>query len=364
MNVGILTHYQVESHGARLQLYAMSSILKELGHNPFVLTYTKSFDFASEYNANKFNVSLKNIPWYLKEYLIKKGPGILINAASKHRVLTRFNDEHFTYKRFSDADLDVAIVGADEVFSLDFGVNYPMFGHGVDAKRMVAYAPSFGQTDLAKVDHWHCRTLMESGLKNFSALSARDDSTRKMLKKLTGRNVPIVCDPALLYSFEKEMSDFSKGNEGKFIALYGYNTNLNEDWQIQQIRNYADRHSYKVYSIGGYHRWCDKQIVCDPLEMIHWFKRATCVVTDTFHGTIASVIARSPVAVYVRDTNNVKLDYLLHQLGLESRKASRDRTVCDVFSEKQDFETVEAEVRQLREAGLKYLMGALEENNE
>ena len=48
MKIGILTHYNVSSHGAYLQLYAMSRILQERGHEPFVLTYRKNFDFAEE----------------------------------------------------------------------------------------------------------------------------------------------------------------------------------------------------------------------------------------------------------------------------------------------------------------------------
>ena len=39
MKIGILTHYNVNNQGAQLQLYALSSYLKELGHDVYVLTY-------------------------------------------------------------------------------------------------------------------------------------------------------------------------------------------------------------------------------------------------------------------------------------------------------------------------------------
>lgn len=359
MKVGILTHYQVESHGACLQLYAMQKVLQGLGHEVVVLTYPKNFDFADNYNSNKFNISPKNIPWYIKEYLIKQGPGIVYGSYKKHKDLADFVRTTFSFSRYSDAGVDVCVVGADEVFSLEYGVNIPMYGHGVDAGAMIAYAPSFGQTDLNRIDRFHCRNLISSGLGNFAALSVRDEGSRRIVNELTGRDAEIVCDPALLYTFADEKKRVNDSSDSDYIALYSYNTYMNEQWQIDQIREFAQQRGLKVYSVGSYHKWCDKQVSCDPLELLDYFSRATYVITDTFHGTICSTIVKTPVAVYVRDSNNVKLDYLLEQLGLTDRKAGKDKSLQNIFAKPEEFSKVDERVAKLRSRSMEYLRSAL-----
>ena len=78
MKIGILTHYNVNNQGAQLQLYALYHYLKSLGHDMYVLTYNKNFDFIPE-EAEKNNVSLGSVPYYIRNYLI----GIFINNFNK-----------------------------------------------------------------------------------------------------------------------------------------------------------------------------------------------------------------------------------------------------------------------------------------
>lgn len=359
MKIGILTHYQVESHGACLQMYALKKVLEGLGHDVVILTYSKNYDFSSDYDSNKYSVSIRNAPWYIKEYLIKQGPGILFYSYRKHVKLAAFIKRNFTYSSYSAAKVDVAIVGADEVFSLQHGPNIAMYGHGVSADRMVAYAPSFGQTDIPRIRDFHCEHLISSGLNSFARLSVRDRGSWEVVRDLTGLDVPIVCDPALLYSFKEEKREFEASGRDDYIAVYSYNTCMNEDWQINQVREFAKENGLKVYSVGSYHKWCDKQISCDPLELLQYFSRAAYVVTDTFHGTICSTITQTPVAVYVRDTNNVKLDFLLDQLGLANRKAGKQKDIREVFMDPEDFSDIERRIAVLREQGMCYIKEAL-----
>ena len=67
--------------------------------------------------------------------------------------------------------LDCTIVGADEVFALENGVNFVMFGHGITSPKIIAYAPSAGQTDLSRVERFGCKELIISGLGKFESLS-------------------------------------------------------------------------------------------------------------------------------------------------------------------------------------------------
>lgn len=130
------------------------------------------------------------------------GLGCLFYQFKKQQVLKKFREDNFKMLPYTEsAQLDCVIVGADEVFSLENGVNFVMFGHGITSPRLVAYAPSAGQTDLARVEKFGCKELLASGFGKFTALSARDVGTQQLLHELTGKDAPIVCDPALLYPF-------------------------------------------------------------------------------------------------------------------------------------------------------------------
>ena len=71
MKAGIITHYDVHNHGAHLQLYALSSQLKELGFEAKALRYKKNYDFMGHTLDKKYSISLRSIPTYVK-YLFAK----------------------------------------------------------------------------------------------------------------------------------------------------------------------------------------------------------------------------------------------------------------------------------------------------
>lgn len=359
MKIGILTHYQVESHGACLQHYALTQYLRKMGHDVYTLSYRKNMDFADVADQKKFSVGLSSIPFYIKEYLLKKGPNFVWTMYKKHEGLSGFNKNNFKFLPYGTADVDAVVVGSDEVWSLQLGANMMMYGHGVDTKQMIAYAPSFGQTDVKQIEKHRCRELIASGLAAFSALSARDLRSQAIAKELSGKDVQLVCDPVLLYGFEKELEQYHPMTKEKYVVVYGYNSNMNEPDRIAAIRSYAKKKGAKVYSVGAYHKWCDKQVACDPIEMLYWFKGAEAVFTDTFHGTITAYLGKTPIAVYVRSTNNVKLDHLLSLLGLENRKVTADRDIETIMSEPVDYDMLHKNFEPIREQSAQYLCNAL-----
>ena len=73
MKIGILTHYNVNNQGAQLQLFALNQVIKDMGHEPYVLTYTKNYDFAAPEIKLRNNISPSSVPYILKEFLLKKG---------------------------------------------------------------------------------------------------------------------------------------------------------------------------------------------------------------------------------------------------------------------------------------------------
>ena len=81
--------------------------------------------------------------------------------------------------------------------------------------------------------------------------------------------------------------------------------------------------------------WCDEHFEGNPFEVLDLFRHADYAITDTFHGTIFSIINRLKFVTLIRDSiggvygNQEKLQDLLNRLGLHDRSYSNDRDELD-----------------------------------
>jgi hypothetical protein len=362
MKIGILTHYDVNNQGAQLQLYAMYHLLEDMGHRPVVLTYKKNYDFVPELERRN-QITLASVPYILRNFLLAKGPRLTWHNVRKYTRNKRLRTRNLRHAPYCMADIDAAIVGADEVFSLELGVNMMMFGHGVNTSNMIAYAPSCGQTDIERIEHYHCKALMSSGLRCFVALSARDKRTQEIIEALTGRSVERACDPALLYKFPIKSYALPRATpKCDYMVVYSYDARFTAKGEIEAIRNYAREHNLKCVSVGTYHGWCDINIPCNALEWLRCIAEAKVVVTDTFHGTIAAAITSRPMAIhYSKQVNASKMLDLVEHLGLNERmmRSVTYEELKRVFDTRQDMDALTKRIEAMREASMRYLHKAL-----
>ena len=360
MKIGILTHYNVYNMGAQLQMLSLEAYLSELGHEVRILTYEKNFDFI-EGEKERNSASWKALPFYIKHYLLEKGPGLTLFNYRKVKAINRSLREH-SFAPYDRSGCDVVVIGSDEVFSIDVGCNAMMYGYGLGGMPAVAYAPAFGRTTEEMLRDRNCYELVRDGLKRMFALSARDTHTREMIRNLTGREVPLVCDPVLLYdghSFSRPVKPIGK----PYLLVYAYDANMSDKSEIAAIRAYAKKHGLLTVSVGTYHGWCDRNIACGPLEWFQYFRNAACVVTDTFHGSVVSMKNHCRVAVFIRQSINAfKLQSLLDVTGMKDRQlaAITEEELERVLSQPVDYGETDRRIGQLAEQSGRYLKNALE----
>lgn len=96
----------------------------------------------------------------------------------------------------------------------------------------------------------------------------------------------------------------------------------------------------------------------DPVTLLSYFRDAQCVVTDTFHGSVMSILVNAELAVILRNNSN-KLGYLLEEYTLSKRIISEDRGLNELFSEEIDWEKVNAHLLKKRESSMAYLTNCL-----
>ena len=360
MKIGILTHYNVNNQGAQLQMLAMKYYLEEMGHQVCILSYEKNFDF-DKAEAKKNSMSLRNFPYYIKNYMFDKGIALTLFNTRKALVHKK-SRENLDFQPYDQNDCDAVIIGSDEVFSIDVGCNKMMYGYGLGKTPAIAYAPAFGRTTEELLKKYHCYDLVKKGLSSMYALSARDQHTREMIFRMTGRDVPMVSDPVLLYRGRKFYVPVRKIRK-RYLLVYAYDRNMTDKEEIRNIRYYAKKHGLVTVSLGTYHKWCDRNIVCDARQWYSYFKYAECVVTDTFHGTVVAVRNHCNVAVFIRESINAfKLESLLRETGLVNRRLKRltIKNLEHVLSQPIDYDVVDQRIEDSLEVSRKYLKEALE----
>lgn len=356
MKIGILTHYNVNNMGAQLQMYFMKAWLEEHGIEVCIWIYDKNFDLNKE-EQKKNSGSLRNIPYYFYNYLIKRGFGLTLFNYKKTRKIRKLQiEEHLCFAPYDHNDCDAVIIGSDEVFSIQVGCNRMMYGYGFNQKA-IAYAPSFGMTDVDTLKENGFYELISEGLKTMHRVSSRDIHTQKMIEALCGRETTLVCDPVLL--FDKTVDVPVKQIPYKFMLIYAYDQNMTDEKEVQSIKKYAKKHSLKTLSIGTYHKWCDGNIVCDPLEWYSYFSQASIVLTDTFHGAIAAIRHHCELAVFIRKNINAnKIGHLMNSLQMSDRiiASISAEEIERVFSNTTDYSSVEQSLEEIRRVSNEYLI--------
>lgn len=353
MEYGIITHYDVHNHGALLQLNGLKQALKGLGINASALQFDKNYDFLGHDMKAKYEVSLKSIGIYLR-YIKERGVGQTLYNYKKKKVLARFRAQKELIGAYYTecGELDGVVVGSDEVFALHTGPTPAFFGHALPSNKVFAYGGCFGPTTIEEVDKLHCRALVTSGLDNMVGMGMRDQNSIRIAEELTGKKAELVCDPVILYGYEKEMSDMSIPMTEKYMVVYSYDGKFEES--AEEIKAYARKHGLKIVSPGFYQKWADVNVNVDPVNLLSWFKGAECVVTNTFHGCVMSIISGTEMAVRLRGNAN-KLLNLMTEYEIVDREFGNGNSLESVLDKKVDWAVVNEQVKYRRAQSMDYL---------
>ena len=155
----------------------------------------------------------------------------------------------------------------------------------------------------------------------FSTLSARDQKSIEVLEKILGRKVELVIDPTLLQGTEYFCKCQSKKivERKKYLLLYTYDILLTEK-EITLIKSFAKAKNLKIISLGNYINFADESILCTPEQFLVYFQEASYVFTNTFHGTMFSIIYRKNCGIL--SNHQAKVDEAILQFHLEKLQVS------------------------------------------
>lgn len=356
--IGIVTHYGVHNHGAQLQLFALINVLKENGYEANALQFEKDYRYMDTNAKNKYSISIKSIPFYLK-YLFSKGLRKTLFNINKKVIFDNFRDKNKILGEFySEFKNDLIIVGSDEVFSIETGLTDAFWGNNSICKNTISYAGSFGPTTIEEIQEKKLEDYISTSIKNFSSIAVRDRNSKKIIENFSDKNAILTCDPVILYGYKNEISMQKRKIKEDYILLYSYDNNMNSYEDIELVKSVAKELNIPVYSIGFYHKWCDKNINADPIELLGYFKNAKYIITDTFHGTVLSLITESNFATKLRGNSN-KLHNLLSEYKLENRIFTSSEECKKILSQEVKYNDVNKILEDNRTNSKKYLLSEI-----
>jgi hypothetical protein len=346
MKICIITVYNSLNCGSFLQAYALMKILQEKGHDVvFLKTGVKKpgIETIKEIVKSLLKFNLSEALFYAIKYL-------------------KFNREHkifntLPFRRRALKTCDLFIFGSDEIWNVarkDFA-KYPiLWGHGIPYDNFIAYAPSINKSTL---EHLKSTVYPEECLSRFKSIMVRDKHSKEVLSKLTKKQIDTVVDPTLLLeSKEYKIPDVTFIDK-EYILLYSYGTYLDNN-RIKIIREFAKRNNLLVISACRWFEWVDKNIAATPCEFLKLMKDAKFVITDTFHGTLFSIIL-SKKFVSIAD-NNIKVLELLNLLEMESRILNNSSEIDEIITAEIDYQSVNKRISYLRDKSLISLFDSID----
>ena len=236
-----------------------------------------------------------------------------------------------------------------------------MFFGAFSEKRKIAYAPSFG---IPQVPDGMEEELREY-LAGFSHLSVRERQGEAIVEQITGRRVPVVLDPTLLL----RQSDWGAiarppAGGGGYILCYCISS---PGALAPYIRQLAKTTGLPVVQLCGVRQKVHPRARCvldaGPAEFLGLFQNASCVCTNSFHGTVFSVQFQKPFFTAVAPSElaapeSSRTFSLLSRLGLTERIIGKGDTAG--LGDGIDWSGVDSRLDAARESSAAYLRSALD----
>lgn len=365
--VGIMSMQRIANYGSFLQAYALKQLIEELDCKVEFVDYHVGAPIITE-NADSKNKFARKIEKGLETFQYQAP---LSHKLSFIRYKQSFSKKYMPLLGITDEmnynpTLDCLVIGSDEVFNCiqknsNVGYSPELFGKNNHAKRLITYAASFGNTTLEKLEKYKKADEIAALLKKFDAISVRDANSGVIVKKFTGKEPVYNLDPVLTYDYMNCCNNIPQIQaDEKYLILYAYAGRISND-EAGWIAAYAKKKNLKVYAIGGIQKCADRFVDCSPFEVLAYFKNAEEVITDTFHGSIFSVITHRTFTTLIRKSvgdsygNEEKLSDLLRRLGLANRMTTKVEDAENINEKAIDYTKVDELLKTHREVTKEYL---------
>ncbi len=379
MKAGLCIVYKNWNYGSILQSYATLLKLQELGVDYEIIRYQRKKDLRFYVTSLPRMANRDMIYSKLRAARHKIGKLRYRDFAANDRIRAKmFSDfvkEHFG--RFTDVissyeelktsagRYDAVLVGSDQLWlPSGLATNFYNLMFVPDEINKIAYSASFGVSQIPAYQ----RSRTKAYLKRINHLSVREQAGARIIKELTGREAKVILDPTMIIDrsvWDENIPDRTIV-DGDYIFCYFLGNNPE---QREAVRKLAAEKNMKIVVL----RHLDEYIPEDenfgdvapydvgPAEFVNLIRHAKYVCTDSFHGSVFSIIYHKQFISFNRygsskNSRNSRLDTLFANIGINRRFGG---DLVSEMTREIDYGKVEENLRGLRTEADRFIRGAL-----
>lgn len=376
MKIAIITVFYNTNYGAVLQAYASTKIISEIsGRECYLVDYRRN-KLINMFRNSMFDVDITGNKKITKESIKRK----IRQITNPSGTLQRFNNfEKFRDKYMSISDqfflegediclknTDIVFLGSDQIWNPDItqGFNEIYFGRINNSDLFtISYAASLGKTEFSDTEKIELSKLLNC----VDIISVREEEGAEILRQLTDRVITCVPDPTVLVDRNHwlEIATDIKLKETKYVLVYmlTYSQDI-----VDLAYKVSESHKCEIVLFDSglskpIKRMKQKKNY-GPSEFLRYMAEAEFVITNSFHGTVFSVIFNKQFYTIPHKTKGSRMINFCRKLGLEDRIVYDSKEASYVDIEKNvDYKIVQPRLEELKKVGIDFIKHALEEAN-
>ena len=370
MKIGIITHQLLSNYGGILQAFALQNVLSDMGHEVSVIQLRQDARISF---AKKIVAYPKRA---LDKYILRKPNAVIrfekrcnqirkeitrnVTPFIEKQIKCRFYD---SFLSINEHDFDVLVVGSDQVwrskYYSDIGISFFDFAESWSVRRF-SYAASFGidYWDYSVRDTEKCKKLIHK----FDAVSVREASGVDLCKRYLEYDDAVhVLDPTMLLP-QEVYQKLAKGQQGHSGGLFYYILDESKE-KMDVVQYLSNKKALSLFTVNSKienpNAPLNERIHPAVEDWLQAFDDAKIVVTDSFHGTVFSILFHKDFVVISNDERgNTRMESLLSLFGLERRMVSDKREIDALGT--INYHIVDEKLNQYRETSFSFLKTALQ----
>lgn len=332
------------------------------------------------FKSRMFSPDVIKDKWgFVKLALTKKfNKELAKNISVRDAKFKAFSEKTFTLSKqyaskdelgSSSSDYSAFLVGSDQLWlPSNIAADYYTLNFVQNDVRKIAYATSFGVSTLPEEQG----NLAKSFLADIDYLSVREKSGQTLIRNLTGLEAEVVCDPTLLLTAEEWMAIQKKERfiEEPYIFCYFLGSNQFARQCADQLRK---KTGLKIVALQHLDAYVKKDngfadiapYDVDPADFVNLIRNAEYICTDSFHGTVFSIINQKQFFSFRRFLENTtmstnsRLDSILEAVGQKNRIVTSQAEFDEAQNQKIDYSDVGEKLTAFRASSMEFLKNAL-----
>ncbi len=394
--IALVTCYFQKNYGSQLQAYATQMAFDKLG----LANETIKIDgLLPEINKAKYRYFLSKIfdkntvkdkmATVRKVIAKKQNPEYAKNLGVRYKMFEDFANTQFSLSKQYGSKAELAaeadkyaavVVGSDQLWlPSNISADYYTLNWVPENVCKIALSTSFGISVLPK----KYGEIAGKFLNRIDYVSIREVSGQKLIKQWANRDVPVVCDPTIMFTVDEWLKAlkadgdgkrFADGNKYIFVYFLG-----NNPWEREMVKRVQQETGYKIVQIAHSDEYVKSDVGfadytpynVGPKEFEELIRDAEYVFTDSFHCSAFSMLNGKNFFTFPRyaddgpASTNGRL-YSLLSLVKQEQRMVRKNDQFDVkakLAEEVDYTVVHNELDNLRQFTWNWLTNALIERN-